>query len=113
MWTGFVHGGPFMNEPFPVRLPAELHEILSGRAESFAILARDASGFSDADLLIFDESWAGSLADVQLEETATYLLVMPYRLLHERGFTAQDDRSPLRVCKVLRRVAIPRRTLVA
>ncbi|MDA0181695.1 chorismate-binding protein [Solirubrobacter phytolaccae] len=78
-----------------------LDRILALEEGAFAVLHRPHSGCADTvDVLAGDAVELASLADIPLAEDVLgpghdVLVVVPYRQISERGFTARDDGAPL------------------
>ncbi len=87
-------------------------EVLELQSNAFALLFRDSVGSDVVELVTFDETQISSMGEAFLDETEAYLLVLPYRLLGDKGFAVQDDHAALRVCRVLQRLQIPRADLM-
>lgn len=85
-----------------------LDTVLALEPSAFALLHRPDSGSTNAvDVLVGKISVVASLADVPLAPapstpgpTADVLLLIPYRQIAERGFTAPDDGAPLLVLTI-------------
>ncbi|MFI1355901.1 anthranilate synthase family protein [Streptomyces sp. NPDC020898] len=85
--------------------PADLLDrVLSLRAPAFALLHRPETGVPDTvDVLVGDVTLPETLAKIPLTEPSPgtpgpehdVLVVVPYRQITERGFTAPDDGAPL------------------
>ncbi|MEU6253629.1 anthranilate synthase family protein [Streptomyces sp. NPDC047043] len=77
-----------------------LGRVLDLQVPAFALLHRPETGVPDTvDILVGDVTLPGTLADIPLTAGSgtehDVLVVVPYRSLTERGFTAPDDGAPL------------------
>jgi phenazine biosynthesis protein phzE len=83
-------------------------EVLSGRAEAFALLYRPQSGLPDrVDVLVGEVDEVARLADLPIGPTEgdgqarhNLLALVPYRQISERGFAAADDGTPLLAMRI-------------
>ncbi|NUP36907.1 MAG: phenazine-specific anthranilate synthase [Streptomyces sp.] len=78
-----------------------LDRVLNLEVPAFALLHRPETGVPDTvDVLVGEVTLPETLADIPLADGASgaghdVLVVVPYRQLTERGFTAPDDGAPL------------------
>ncbi|MBW5481391.1 anthranilate synthase family protein [Streptomyces bambusae] len=83
-----------------------LDRILAGEVSTFALLHRPEDAPGTVTVLTGDVTGPGSLAAVPLD-TEQVLVVVPYRQLSERGFTAPDDGAQLLAMAVTEQDHVP------
>ncbi|RSS80752.1 anthranilate synthase family protein [Streptomyces sp. WAC06614] len=86
--------------------PDLLERILAGQVDNFALLHRPEDAPGTVTVLTGDVTGPDSLAGVPLD-TEQVLVVVPYRQLTERGFTAPDDGAQLLALAVGEQDALP------
>lgn len=74
-------------------------QIISEHETSYALILRQATP-DYIDLLIFDASTVEDTTQIATDDEATKLVLLPYRSIEERGFSAQDDKQPILTCTV-------------
>ncbi|MEV5595085.1 anthranilate synthase family protein [Streptomyces sp. NPDC052496] len=99
-----------------------LRSVLNLEPAAFALLHRPESGAPDTvDVLAGEVTLPGTLADIPLTEAGAgpsgtdhdVLVVVPYRQLTERGFTAPDDGCPVIALSVGSQATVPVSELLA
>lgn len=78
---------------------SQASQIISEHETSYALILRQATP-NYIDLLIFDASTAEDTTQIATDDEATKLVLLPYRSIEERGFSAQDDKQPILTCTV-------------
>ncbi|MGW2376349.1 anthranilate synthase family protein [Kitasatospora sp. NPDC001683] len=113
--TGTNHADPHHAYPHHAdpRHADLLGRILDGDPPAFALLHRPhTAGAGLVDLLLGDVTECASLTDIPLTDAPEgtgheTLVLVPYRQLAERGFTAVDDGEPLLVLTVREQDVLP------
>jgi phenazine biosynthesis protein phzE len=96
-----------------------LDRVLAARAPAFALLHRPESGTPGVlDVVVGEVTEVTSLTGIPLDAAATgggwdVLVVVPYRQLAERGFTAPDDGAPLLAMSVHQHEEVPLAAAIA
>ncbi|SMY00343.1 phenazine biosynthesis protein phzE [Brevibacterium iodinum ATCC 49514] len=74
-------------------------QIISEHETNYALILRQATP-NMIDLLIFNTSTVDDTTQIADDDQATKLVLLPYRSIKERGFSAQDDKEPILICTV-------------